>query len=475
MQLGHGPQRTVGGDTLRFGDVRINTQAHAVWRQGREQSLEPRAWAVLMTLMQHQGELVTHNALLDAVWGHRHVSPGVLSRCIAQVRAALGDSARRPNFIQTIHGEGYRFFAEPEQAPRTASTIVPAAVPLPVPLARMVGRRALLKQLEHELAGQRMLTLVGPGGVGKSVLGLRLAHRWHRARSGPVWRVDLAASGARGGLVPSILTAFGQPPDEDRARLAELVQALRDTTGLVFIDNAENHVESLSRLCGRLLESCPGLRLLVTSQLPLGVPGEQVLRIPALSLPPEGWQTQANWERQLLHSEAVRLLLLRAREADAGFRPEGSALHALAAIVQYLDGNPLALELAASRLPMLGARSLQQRITLSPEMLKDNSGHRWPLHHRSLTDVYAWSLGLLSEEESTLLQELNALPPSWTLEEAEGALAGNGVGGDVPSQICGLAAKSMLERLPVAGAPRYRIPEALRRYLAERGSRSRSQ
>ena len=113
MQLGHGPQRSVGGDTLRFGEVRINTREHAVWRQGREHLLEPRAWAVLMTLMQHKGELVAHNALLDAVWGHRHVSPGVLSRCIAQVRAALGDNARRPSFIQTIHGEGYRFFAEP--------------------------------------------------------------------------------------------------------------------------------------------------------------------------------------------------------------------------------------------------------------------------------------------------------------------------------------------------------------------------
>lgn len=475
MQLGHGPQRSLGGDTLRFADVRINTQSHAVMRDGGEHALEPRAWAVLMTLMQHHGELVSHNALLDAVWGHRHVSPGVLSRCIAQVRSALGDSARKPRFIQTIHGEGYRFFAEPEQAPLSEATSLPVPAPLPVPLARMVGRRALLKQLEHALAGQRMLTLVGAGGVGKSVLGMRLAHRWQHAGQGPVWLVDLAASEARGGLVPSILSGFGLPPEDDRERLAGLVQSLRDATGLVFLDNAETHAEALSRFCERLLAGCPGLRVLVTSQLPLGVPGEQVVRVPALSLPPQGWQGQPNWERALLHSEAVRLLLLRAREADAGFRPEGSTLHAVAAIVVYLGGNPLALELAATRLPMLGASTLHRRIAASLEMLKDASGHRWPVHHRSLGEVYAWSLGLLTGDESALLQALNALPSSWTLEEAEHALSGNGVVGDVPSQICGLAAKSMVERLPIGGTPRYRIPEALRRYLAEHQRSQRMQ
>lgn len=469
MQLGHGPQRTVGVDTLRFGDVRINTQSHGVVRQGREQALEPRAWAVLMTLMQHQGELVTHNALLDAVWGHRHVSPGVLSRCIAQVRSALGDNARKPRFIQTIHGEGYRFFAEPDDGASEGAGLPPAA-PLPVPLARMVGRRALLRQLEHALSGQRMLTLVGPGGVGKSVLGLRLAHRWQHAGRGTVWLIDLAASEPRGGLVPAILSGFGLPPVDDRERLAHLVQGLRDTSGLVFLDNAETHAEALARFCERLLGSCPGLRLLVTSQVPLGVPGEQVVRVPALSLPPEGWQSQPDWERTLLHSEAIRLLLLRAREADAAFRPEGSALHALAAIGEYLGGNPLALELAAARLPMLGARTLQQRITRSPEVLRDHAGHRWPVHHRSLGEVYAWSLGLLTQQESTLLHALNALPSSWTLAEAERALAGEGENGDVPSRICGLAAKSMLERLPGGAVPRYRIPQALRRYLAERGA-----
>lgn len=470
MQLGHGPQRHLGGDTLRFGDVRINTQSHGVSRDGHEQALEPRAWAVLMTLMQHQGELVTHNALLDAVWGHRHVSPGVLSRCIAQVRSALGDSARKPRFIQTIHGEGYRFFAEADDPSASESVGLPPAAPLPVPLARMVGRRAQIKQLEQVLGGQRMLSLVGPGGVGKSVLGMRLAHRWRHAGNGPVWFIDLAASDARGGFVPSILSGFGLPPVDQRERLGELVQGLRDTTGLVFLDNAETHAEPLSRFCERLLAGCPGLRLLVTSQLPLGVPGEQVVRVPALSLPPRDWQAQPRWERALLHSEAVRLLLLRAREADAGFRPEGSALHAVAAIVEYLGGNPLALELAATRLPLLGARSLQQRIADSPEMLKDASGHRWPVHHRSLGEVYAWSLGLLTVEESALLRELNALPSSWTLEEAEQALGSIGTLGDVPSQICALAAKSMVERLPGGRIPRYRIPEALRGYLAERES-----
>lgn len=469
MQLGHGPQRSVGGDTWRFEDVRINTQSHGVWRGGGEQTLEPRAWAVLMTLMQHRGELVSHNALLDAVWGHRHVSPGVLSRCIAQVRAALGDNARKPRFIQTIHGEGYRFFAEPDDEPASESLAPPPAAPLPVPLARMVGRRGLLRQLEQVLSGHRMLTLVGPGGAGKSVLGLRLAHRWGQAGHGPVWRVDLAASEARGGFVPGILSGFGLPPVDDREMLAGLVQGLREARGLVFLDNAETQAEALSRFCQRLLEACPGLRLLVTSQLPLGVPGEQVVRVPGLSLPPQGWQGQAKWERALLHSEAVRLLLLRAREADAAFRPEGSALHAVAAIVEYLGGNPLALELAATRLPMLGARTLQQRIAASLEMLSDASGHRWPVHHRSLGEVYDWSLGLLTGGESRLLQALNALPSSWTLEEAERALAPNGALGDVPSQICGLAAKSMVERLPGGKVPRYRIPPALRSYLAERG------
>ncbi|MBB5774803.1 BTAD domain-containing putative transcriptional regulator [Nonomuraea jabiensis] len=319
---------------------------------------------------------------------------------------------------------------DPALAP--ASSAAPATN-LPAPLTALVGREGELAEVRTLLAASRLVTLTGPGGVGKTRLALAAA-----ADAGPdfpdgVWLAELAGAAEAAEAVAAVL---GVRDDAAGPLAPRLAGALAGKRLLLFLDNCEHLVEQAAELAAALLRAAPGLRVLATSQEPLGVTGESVRVVPPLPEP-----------------EAVRLFTARANVPPS---------ETVATICRRLDGIPLALELAATRVRALGVRELADRLDDRFRLL--SAGMRdAPARQRTLRAMIDWSWELLSEPERVVLRRLAVHADGCTLDAAEEVCAEPGV--DVLDTVARLVDRSLVVR--VAG-PRYRLLESVTAYCVER-------
>ncbi|WP_342748592.1 BTAD domain-containing putative transcriptional regulator [Nonomuraea indica] len=316
----------------------------------------------------------------------------------------------------------------------------PAPANLPAALSALVGRQEELATLRELLASARLVTLTGPGGVGKTSLALEAARAALDGSGGPgegfpdgVWLVELAGGCEAAQAVAAVL---GVRDDGAGPLPPRLAAALAERRMLLVLDNCEHLVEETAALVTPLLRAAPHLRVLATSQEPLGVTGEHVLPVAPLAEP-----------------EAVRLFTTR-----AGI---GADEH-VATVVRRLDGIPLALELAATRVRALGVRGLAERLDDRFRLL--NAGARdAPPRQRTLRATIDWSWGLLTDPERVVLRRLAAHADGCTLEAAEEVCAEPGV--DVFETVARLVDRSLVV---VAPGPRYRLLESVAAYCAER-------
>ncbi|MEV4577234.1 BTAD domain-containing putative transcriptional regulator [Nonomuraea jabiensis] len=319
---------------------------------------------------------------------------------------------------------------DPALAP--ASSVTPATN-LPAPLTALVGREGELAEVRTLLAASRLVTLTGPGGVGKTRLALAAA-----ADAGPdfpdgVWLAELAGAAEAAEAVAAVL---GVRDDAAGPLAPRLAGALAGKRLLLVLDNCEHLVEQAAELAAALLRAAPGLRVLATSQEPLGVTGESVRVVPPLPEP-----------------EAVRLFTARANVPPS---------ETVATICRRLDGIPLALELAATRVRALGVRELADRLDDRFRLL--SAGMRdAPARQRTLRAMIDWSWELLSEPERVVLRRLAVHADGCTLDAAEEVCAEPGV--DVFDTVARLVDRSLVVR--VAG-PRYRLLESVTAYCVER-------
>ncbi len=341
----------------------------------------------------------------------------------------------------------------------------PRGAPLPAPPNSFVGREreaaaviALLRRPDV-----RLVTLTGPGGVGKTRLALRVAEEvaGHYA-DGPAF-VDLTPLTDPGLVAPAIAQALGVRETGDHLLAERLADALRDRALLLVLDNFEQ-VVAAAPLVARLLTGCPGLTALVTSREPLRLAAERVLAVPPLELP-----DLARPAAELAGVDAVRLFAERAQAARADFALTGENAPAVAEIVRRLDGLPLAIELAAARVAHLPPTALltrlERRLPLLTRGVRD-----LPARQRTLRDAIAWSHDLLPPEERVLFRRLAVFVGGCTLEAAE-AMAGTpgDPGLDVLDGVAALVAKSLLrEEDDPSGEPRYRMLETVREFGLER-------
>jgi predicted ATPase/DNA-binding SARP family transcriptional activator len=329
----------------------------------------------------------------------------------------------------------------------------PVISALPAQLTSFVGRDAELRQVTELLAHNRLVTLTGPGGTGKT----RLAIEVSAAEPGPVAFVELAphesADVARAvltalGLRDAPLTTRGGPQDPAE----RLVAALRDRTTLLVLDNCEHVVDGTARLAARLLAACPGLRVLATSREPLGITGEQLAPVPRLAVPPPG--TSAS---QAVEYPAIRLFADRAAASDPAFAVDESTIGDVQHICAALDGLPLALELAAARVRTLGLGEIATRLDDRFRLLARGS-RTAEARHRSLRGVVGWSWDLLGDDERELARRLTVFPGGAT------ASAAAEVCGADPDLLPELADKSLVE----AAGGRFRMLETIRAFGAEK-------
>ena len=327
-----------------------------------------------------------------------------------------------------------------------------AAGNVPPQLTRFFGREADVAELERLLESNRLVSLVGPGGVGKTRLAVEAAQRLGSRHPGGSWLVELAPLND-GALVPeAVATVLGCPDQPGRPRLLTLLDELAATELLLVLDNCEHVVEEAARLCASLLMACPGVHMLATGRSSLDVPGEHVWRVPPLPL-----------------DVSVRLFADRAGRAGTGFRLTGANQPDVERICQRLAGIPLAVELAAARTRSVSLRMIGERLDGALQLLTD--GPRTVTdRQRTMRATLDWDYELLTGPQRALLARLSVFAGGWDLEAAEAVGFGFEVSpGEVVDVLSDLVDHSLVMAEPEAdGDMRYRLLEPVRQYAHER-------
>ncbi|WP_344247013.1 ATP-binding protein, partial [Actinocorallia libanotica] len=333
---------------------------------------------------------------------------------------------------------------------------------LPVPLTRLIGRSGAFAEAARRLAADRLVTLTGPGGVGKTRLALEVAARAGGDHPDGVWLVELAPLPAGTTDLAGLVTAALDVHDSGaQAPLDRLVEALGGRRVLLVLDNCEHVIESAAELAGTLLRAVPGLRILATSREPLCLPGEVVWAVPPLAVPDRAATDPAALERVA----AVRLFVERASAAARDFALDADTAEPVAVLCRRLDGIPLALELAATRIRALGVHGLVDRLDDRLRLLA--TGNRGtPPRQQTLLAVIDWSWELLTEPERIALRRLAVHADGCTLEAAEAVCA---VEGDMLDLLARLVDRSLVVMTDHGRrGPRYRLLESVAAYCMER-------
>ncbi len=442
-----------------FGPFRLPLDVELLYRDGEAVALERQAVRLLRYLVSNRDRVVTKQELLDALWPDTFTTDSVLKRLVSITRAALGDDAKEPRYLRTYHGRGYQFVgavtvddadgardrrADTDPGSRTAVTQEVRPTNLPHAVTSFVGRASEVAGVREALASSRLVTLVGPGGIGKTRLGVEAARHAFADHPDGVWLVELASL-SDPALVPHAVAAvLGVRERPECALLDTLAAWLANKRLLLVLDNCEHLVDACAALVERLLPAAANLRVLATSREALDIDGEAVRPVPALG------------------SEAVRLFVDRARAAKAGFAPTPDDEAAIARLCSALEGIPLSIELAAARVRAFAVEELLSRVSDRFSLLARGRDHGG--RHRALRATIDWSYDLLSAEERSLFARLSVFAGGWTKESA----------GSV-TQHSALSTQHSLDRLVdrslvVADreGARYRMLETIREYAREK-------
>src|SRR5215472_3350934 len=336
---------------------------------------------------------------------------------------------------------------------------------LPAELTSFVGRRGELAEVRRLLAGSRLVTLTGIGGVGKTRLALRAAAGVRRAFRDGVWLVRLDQLRDEALVAQAVAAALGLQDRAGYAPAASLAEYLAGRQLLLVLDNCEHLVDAVAELAGLLLRAAAGLRVLATSREALTIDGETVLAVPPLPVPPPGRRLTA---AELTRFPAVGLFAERAAQVVPGFAVTEANAAAVAGICRRVDGLPLAIELAAARLPVLSAQQIDERLGDRLGLLT-RGGRARPARQQTLRASIEWSWELCSRAERLVWARCSVFAGGFELDAAEGVCADDRLAaGRVLDLLAGLAGKSILIAGYREGVARYRLPEPLREFGQER-------
>jgi predicted ATPase/DNA-binding winged helix-turn-helix (wHTH) protein len=422
-----------------------------------------RAFDVLVALLEARGLIVPKDRLLKRVWGSTHVEANSVEAQVAAVRNALGPDR---DAVVTLPGRGYRLDAGVVPLPMgldSAGAAPDAAVHvltnLPAAISSFVGREVEGEQLVSLVAANRLVTLSGPGGIGKTRLGLECARRVLPTFRDGVWMVELARVVEAGSIVGAVAAGLNLPPHQ-RPSTDSLIAFLRSKQLLLILDNCEHLVGDVAILSEALLKAAPQLRILATSQEGLGVEGEHLYRLQPLDIP-LGDQARET----MAATAAVQLFAERFRSAAGGVEIDASAIGQAADICRRLDGIPLAIELAAARAATFGVAELAGGLDGRLRLL--TQGRRTaPPRHKSLEAILDWSHALLADPERTVFRRISVFRGDFSLSAAccvaglDEAVA--------ETALAGLVAKSLLISSAGSGSCRFSLLETTRLYAEEK-------
>ena len=331
---------------------------------------------------------------------------------------------------------------------------------LPAEATSFVGRRRELSELRKKLAVARLVSLVGPGGVGKSRLALRAATDLERGFSGGAWWIELAEVGDPALVANAVLAALDLRDQAGTEPLDLLLSYLKDREMLLVLDNCEHLLEAAARLAAVTIQAAPGVRAIATSREPLSAPGEHVLPVPPLELPALHSGEPLS---RLLQNEAVMLFVERAEAASGSFELTDANRGAVAEVCRHLDGLPLAIELAAVRTRVLSVEQILDRLADRFSLLTGGGRAALP-RHQTLETAIDWSYDLLVPAEQKLMRLLCVFAGRFTLGDAEAV----GDMGPVLDEMSSLVDKSLVIKEDVRGVACYRLHETMRAYASHK-------
>jgi predicted ATPase/DNA-binding winged helix-turn-helix (wHTH) protein len=428
---------------LRFDRFELLTHRRMLLRDGEQVPLRGRAFDLLVALVERAGRVVTRNELLDLVWPGLVVEDNNVAMQVTALRKVLQGA-----LIMTVPGRGYCFTGRVQTA-ALSITPVPAAV---ASAPALFGREQDLAGAAQALRAPGVVTLAGPGGVGKTTLALALK----ASRPGRALWLDLGSLGAGAPVWPTLCGALGQPVSETDP--AEVVASATGDLDLLVLDNAEHVATQAATMVSRLLAAAPRLRVLVTSQVPLGVRGERVQRIDPLEGAPSTMPAG-----QALNHGAIGFLVNRIRAADPRFSIDETSLPLLRRLCTDLDGLPLALEMAAARVPLMGLQGVHDALAQRFSMLRLQQADA-DARHRTLLAAIEWSYGLLQTEEQRLLRALSAFVSGFTVDLVVALMSpGADERWEVIDQLAVLVDRSLVA-CDHQDPPRYRLLESTRSF-----------
>jgi predicted ATPase/DNA-binding SARP family transcriptional activator len=426
-------------------------------------------WMVALYRSGRQAEaLAAYRRLREQLVEGLGVEPGprllqLHERMLAQDPALEPDERLGSDIVRPDPGT-IRSTAPPGTAPSVPSTAPPGN--LPAPMVELVGRRDQLDRLAAELESSRLVTLTGAGGCGKTQLGLQLARETVARFPDGTWVVELASRRDPDAVPRAVAEALAVDDAPLPGLVDHLAARLRGRRALLLLDNCEHLVDACASMVQELLQRCPQLQVLTTSRQTLDLDGEVAWRVPSLSLPPAG-ASLAN----LAASDAAQLFLTRAVGVRPGFEPDEDDASAIAAICRELDGIPLAIELAASRLRVLSPQEIADRLDDRFAMLR-SSRRGAPSRHRTLDAAIAWSYELLEPSAQVLLLRLAVFEGGFTVAAAEATCSSDELPeADILELLDDLVGRSLVgTSLASVGPARHELLQSIRSFARARWS-----
>src|SRR6266550_305608 len=424
---------------LQFGPFELSSEERVLRREGQVLPLGSRALDILIYLAGRPGEVIAKQELIDHVWSDVTVEEGSLRVHVAAIRKALGDGQFGNRYIANIKGRGYSF----------VGTVVPLAGNtesrndkvrhqgrLPVRPLMMIGRETVVGEVSDKLRNERFVTLLGPGGIGKTTVALAVGRAAAEEFGGIVHFVDLESLTDPRHVAGAVATSLGLPLKSKDPGL-ELVDLVRSRKLLIILDSCEHVIETVALLAEQLYQETEQVYLLTTSRELLKVEGEHCYQVLPLEFPSDGSEQTAN---AVLRYPAVQLFVRRVAARAGSFVLTDEEAPFVVEMCRKLDGIPLAIELAAGQVAALGVKNTVARL----ELLKLT--HRSAVaRHQTLKATLDWSYNLLSNGERIVLRRIAPFVGQFTLEGARYVAGELGIGtGESFDAIAGLVEKSLI-------------------------------
>jgi non-specific serine/threonine protein kinase len=476
MDLSPAPSRDAVGDAnprgsalsqtiYRSGECEIDLVQRQLRVRGAAVPIGGRAFDIMAVLVEALNEVVTRDELLERVWLGVTVGETAIDVHMSAIRKALGPHRA---MLKTISGRGFRLLGpwtmqtRDAPTPSSPSPRIDGSTNLPAAVDDLVGRAASLEYSQQACSAWQIVTLTGPGGIGKTVLAIEVARSLLPAFDGGVWLVELASL-ADPNLVPlAVSEAIGLPSTSGPVPADAVARGVGHNRLLLVLDNCEHLVDAAARLVEAIIRAAPHAVILVTSRERLRIDGECVYRVPTLEVPPHDCDQAV----EILGNSAVQLFLGRAEALHITGLRDGQNLRLIASICRHLDGMPLAIEFASARAASLGlsqvAAGLDDRFALL------TTGRRTALpRHQTLRAVLDWTYTLLSETERLLLHRLAVFSGGFAFDAAR-AVMNHCPPTEVADIIVSLVEKSVVNLEVCVPSGRWRLLETVRAHALDK-------